>query len=285
MSATRRRRPRVRAWISAGTRRGAAAVRMSLRSDVIYRVARPDAGSTDHLELATGAQRAARADAGRQDLADAADGRPRPAERGPRPGRRRGRHRESRAQAQRRHGLPAVHQLPALHASTTTSPRRCAWQGMAADRDRRQVRETAAGAAHRPPARPPAGRALRRPAAAVRDRPGAGQGRATCCCSTSRWSISTTSCARSCGPSCRALRRPRRVVVYATTEPLEALIMGGDVIVMDEGRILQPGPTSRSITARPRSGGARLQRPADEHYRRRGRGAAAPARRRRRPSR
>ncbi|MCB2055618.1 MAG: ABC transporter ATP-binding protein [Geminicoccaceae bacterium] len=31
------------------------------------------------------------------------------------------------------------------------------------------------------------------------------------------------------------------VVVYATTEPLEALIMGGEVIVMHEGRVLQVG--------------------------------------------
>jgi len=37
--------------------------------------------------------------------------------------------------------------------------------------------------------------------------------------------------------------RQQTTVVYATTEPLEALIMGGEVIVMDEGRILQSGPT------------------------------------------
>ena len=37
--------------------------------------------------------------------------------------------------------------------------------------------------------------------------------------------------------------RQRTTVVYATTEPLEALIMGGQVIVMDEGRVLQTGPT------------------------------------------
>jgi glycerol transport system ATP-binding protein len=37
--------------------------------------------------------------------------------------------------------------------------------------------------------------------------------------------------------------RQRTTVVYATTEPLEALIMGGQVIVMDEGRVLQAGPT------------------------------------------
>ena len=37
--------------------------------------------------------------------------------------------------------------------------------------------------------------------------------------------------------------RQQTTVVYATTEPLEALIMGGEVIVMDEGRVLQHGPT------------------------------------------
>jgi glycerol transport system ATP-binding protein len=34
----------------------------------------------------------------------------------------------------------------------------------------------------------------------------------------------------------------RAIVVYATTEPLEALMMGGEVVVMDEGRVLQHGP-------------------------------------------
>ena len=33
------------------------------------------------------------------------------------------------------------------------------------------------------------------------------------------------------------------IVVYATTEPTEALIMGGNVVVMAEGRALQAGPT------------------------------------------
>jgi glycerol transport system ATP-binding protein len=34
------------------------------------------------------------------------------------------------------------------------------------------------------------------------------------------------------------------VVVYTTTEPTEALMLGGNVIVMDEGRVLQTGPTA-----------------------------------------
>jgi glycerol transport system ATP-binding protein len=33
------------------------------------------------------------------------------------------------------------------------------------------------------------------------------------------------------------------VVVYTTTEPAEALMLGGNVVVMDEGRVLQAGPT------------------------------------------
>lgn len=32
-------------------------------------------------------------------------------------------------------------------------------------------------------------------------------------------------------------------VVYATTEPLEALMLGGNTMVMDQGRVLQAGPT------------------------------------------
>ena len=35
------------------------------------------------------------------------------------------------------------------------------------------------------------------------------------------------------------------VVVYTTTEPTEALMLGGNVIVMHEGRILQIGPTAK----------------------------------------
>lgn len=35
------------------------------------------------------------------------------------------------------------------------------------------------------------------------------------------------------------------IVVYTTTEPAEALMLGGNIIVMDEGRILQVGPTAQ----------------------------------------
>ena len=33
------------------------------------------------------------------------------------------------------------------------------------------------------------------------------------------------------------------IVVYTTTEPTEALMLGGNIVVMDKGRVLQTGPT------------------------------------------
>ncbi len=38
-------------------------------------------------------------------------------------------------------------------------------------------------------------------------------------------------------------RKGRSIVVYATTEPLEALMLGGSTAVLDQGRVLQNGPT------------------------------------------
>jgi glycerol transport system ATP-binding protein len=37
--------------------------------------------------------------------------------------------------------------------------------------------------------------------------------------------------------------RRQAIVVYTSTEPTEALMLGGNVVVIDEGRILQTGPT------------------------------------------
>ena len=157
------------------------------------------------------ALRAARADPGRQDLADAPDGRARPAERRPHPGRRRRRHRHVGAQARRGHGLPAVHQLPDPHRlrQHRLAP---APAGRARGRGRRQGQGDRPAPAHRPSARPDAGGALRRPAAAPAPSPAPWSSAPRCSCSTSPWSISTTSCARSCAPSCAtcspASRRP-----------------------------------------------------------------------------
>lgn len=38
--------------------------------------------------------------------------------------------------------------------------------------------------------------------------------------------------------------RRRAIVVYTTTEPTEALMLGGHIAIIDEGRILQTGPTA-----------------------------------------
>ncbi len=38
-------------------------------------------------------------------------------------------------------------------------------------------------------------------------------------------------------------KQRQAIVVYTTTEPREALMLGGNVVVIDEGRILQTGPT------------------------------------------
>jgi glycerol transport system ATP-binding protein len=53
-------------------------------------------------------------------------------------------------------------------------------------------------------------------------------------------------------------------VVYATTEPGEALLLGGYTAVMDEGRCCNTAPRPRCSTAQFAARGARLQRPADE---------------------
>jgi glycerol transport system ATP-binding protein len=40
-------------------------------------------------------------------------------------------------------------------------------------------------------------------------------------------------------------RKRSAIVVYTTTEPSEALMLGGQSVVLDEGRVLQTGPTAR----------------------------------------
>ncbi|MFZ5572417.1 MAG: ABC transporter ATP-binding protein [Thermodesulfobacteriota bacterium] len=40
-------------------------------------------------------------------------------------------------------------------------------------------------------------------------------------------------------------RQREAIVVYTTTEPTEALMLGGNVVVIDEGRVLQTGPTAQ----------------------------------------
>ena len=40
-------------------------------------------------------------------------------------------------------------------------------------------------------------------------------------------------------------RKRSAIVVYTTTEPSEALMLGGHVVVLDKGRVLQTGPTAK----------------------------------------
>ena len=55
-------------------------------------------------------------------------------------------------------------------------------------------------------------------------------------------------------------------VVYATTEPGEALLLGGHTALLHEGRVVQYGPTSDDLSQTGNSaGGAGVLRPADQH--------------------
>ena len=80
----------------------------------------------------------------------------------------------------------------------------------------------------------------------------------------------------------------RTTVVYATTDPLEALLLGGYTAIVDKGRVLQVRPHARCLQ---RAGDGRcrrrLQRSADEHADERGhrRRHRAPADRHRRAGR
>ena len=38
-------------------------------------------------------------------------------------------------------------------------------------------------------------------------------------------------------------KKRKAIVIYTTTEPAEALMFGGEIVIIDEGRILQTGPT------------------------------------------
>jgi glycerol transport system ATP-binding protein len=38
-------------------------------------------------------------------------------------------------------------------------------------------------------------------------------------------------------------KQRQAIVIYTTTEPAEALMLGGNIVVLDEGRVLQTGPT------------------------------------------
>ena len=86
-------------------------------------------------------------------------------------------------------------------------------------------------------------------------------------CSMSRSPISTTSCARNCATNCRKLFAGRKcIVVYATTEPSEALLFGGNTATLHR-RPRHPvradlDDLSQALRSHERPG---VLRPADQH--------------------
>ena len=171
------------------------------------------------------------------------------------------------AAPQRRHGLPAIHQLPdpdrlREHRLAAAGRRRSG-----AARSRRRVREAAALAAARALSRPQAARSCPAASSSAPPSPARWSRAPISCCSTSRSPISTTSCARSCARSCRASSRrrarssstprrsrPRRCCSAATPRPCS------------QGRVTQFGPTPQVYRQPARSHHrAGLLRSAAEH--------------------
>ena len=121
----------------------------------------------------------------------------------PRLVRRQGCHRRAGAAAQRRHGLPAVHQLPrsdGLREHRLAAARR---RRRAAKIDS-EVRKRGRAAAARRPISTARRSAFPAASSSAPRSPARWSRTPASCCSTSRSPISTTSCARNCAPSCRA---------------------------------------------------------------------------------
>ena len=156
------------------------------------------------------AQRAARADAVGQDVDHAPARRARPADIGPRAGRRQGRHRLRRAQR----SVAMVYQQFINYPSLTVfeniaSPLRVA--GQAARGDRERCSEAARAAEAGALSRPHAAGAVRRPAAAHGDRARAGQGRRAGAAGRAAGQSRLQAARGAARPSCRAFsRRPAR---------------------------------------------------------------------------
>ena len=75
------------------------------------------------------------------------------------------------------------------------------------------------------------------------------------------------------------LKEAGAIVVYATAEPLEALLLGGVTATLSQGRVTQSGPTLRGLSsARSYRGGARLLRSSAQRNHRHQTGRYSPAR-------
>ena len=139
-----------------------------------------------------------------------------------------------------RHGIAIVPQgreiFPLLTVAGEPGDRLCAAAARPAQRAGRRVLAVSGAARH---ARPPRRRPVRRPAAAIGDRPRAGDAAAAACCSTSRPKASSPRSSRiSAAPStiCAGLKEMAIVLVEQYLDFAQEL--GDYLVVMDRGSIV-----------------------------------------------
>ena len=100
-------------------------------------------------------------------------------------------------------------------------------------------------AAHRPPGQAPSVRAVRRPAAARGAGARAGQNAPLILLDEPLVNLDYKLREELRDELSALFAEGRSTVIYATTEPGEALLLGGYTAVLDEGRLLQYGPTAQ----------------------------------------
>ncbi len=83
-----------------------------------------------------------------------------------------------------------------------------------------------------------------------------------CCCSTSRFRRSTRRCARGCAGEMLALQSElAATTILVTHDPAEAAMLADEILVFEDGRVLQSGPTDAGVSApEQRNGGAAPRR-------------------------
>ena len=189
-------------------------------------------------------ERSAGPDARRQDDADAADGGLGQADDGAPAARRRRRHQRSRAAALGRDGLSAIRQLPLayrLREHRLAAARRRRRRR----RDRRARQGSRALAAAGKSAAAPARRNCRAASSSAPRSRARWSSAPTSCCSTSRWPISTTNCARNCARNCRASSpQPARSWFMRRPSRPKRCCSAASTITLSEGRVTQFGPTA-----------------------------------------
>ena len=132
--------------------------------------------------------------------------------------------------------LPVVQ--PGADADARARTSRCRWTSPARKPDKEWFDTRRRHGRPARPARPPAQRALRRPAAARRLRPGAGQPTRRSCSPTSRPATSTRGpaprCSASCGGRCASFGQ---TIVMVTHDPIAASY-ADRVLFLADGRIV-----------------------------------------------